>query len=186
VLHLAKRSVRDLIYAGRLPSTRLGRLHFIKTADLDKERRRRLGLPVRQTAPRTSHRPLNRIPHAGSLQSDPAIRRQRATEGAAERATERAEMVRRWAQRHHTPEPRVPAVVLGVTTPVTCEVCGREVRRGRVLEMSVDNNRAAAKLCLTCARRALLDWADRRRQEAAAARRLSESLGHPIATPAAA
>src|ERR671938_207708 len=46
VLHLAPRSVRDLIYAGRLPSVRLGRLHFVSTADLEVERRRRLGLAL--------------------------------------------------------------------------------------------------------------------------------------------
>jgi hypothetical protein len=36
-------------------------------------------------------------------------------------------------------------------------------------------------MCLTCGRRALLEWADRRRQEAAAARQLSQSLGEPRA-----
>jgi excisionase family DNA binding protein len=177
VLHLAKRSVRDLIYAGRLPSTRVGRLHFIKTTDLETERRRRLGLPVPQYAPRTSHRPIVRLASA-TTHTDPALRRQRATE--------RAELVRVWSQRHHPDETRVPGQVLTVTTPVTCDVCSRTMRSGRVVEMSAHDERAAATMCLTCARRALLDWADRRRQEAAAARRLSESLGHPIATPAAA
>jgi hypothetical protein len=34
-------------------------------------------------------------------------------------------------------------------------------------------------LCLTCGRRALLDWADRRRQDAAAARRIAQELSTP-------
>ncbi|HEX8968016.1 MAG TPA: helix-turn-helix domain-containing protein, partial [Chloroflexota bacterium] len=45
VLRLAPRSVRDLIYTGRLPSQRIGRLHYIHATDLEVERRRRLGLP---------------------------------------------------------------------------------------------------------------------------------------------
>ena len=58
VLHLAPRSVRDLIYAGRLPSARIGRLHYVRASDLEAERRRRLGLrlparriPRRQAQP---------------------------------------------------------------------------------------------------------------------------------------
>src|SRR5437763_11573661 len=47
-LHLAPRSVRDLIYAGRLPSLRIGRLHYVRASDLELERRRRLGLPLPQ------------------------------------------------------------------------------------------------------------------------------------------
>jgi hypothetical protein len=163
--------VRDLIYAGRLPSVRLGRRHFIKTTDLDLERRRRLGLPLRHSTPRTSHRAAQRI---ASLRprGDPALRRQRAAE--------RAELVRRWAQRHqHTSEPQLPFVVLGVTMPVTCEICGREVRRGRIVELAVQDDSPATRVCTRCGRRAVLDWADRRRQEAAAARRLAESLGQP-------
>jgi hypothetical protein len=170
VLHLAPRSVRDLIYAGRLPSLRVGRRHYIKTADLDLERRRRLGLPVPRSTPRKSDRAAKRIatsrPH-----TDPALRRQRAAE--------RAELLRQWVQRHHESRPSVPAVVLGVTTPVACEVCGREVHRGRILELSLQDKAPATRMCLTCGRRALLEWADRRRQEAAAARQLSQSLGEP-------
>jgi Arc/MetJ family transcription regulator len=50
------------------------------------------------------------------------------------------------------------------------------VRRGRYVELTPDNG-TTESLCVTCARRALLEWADRRRLEAAAARRLSQSLG---------
>ena len=45
-LRLAPRSVRDLIYTGRLPSARLGRRHFLRIPDVEAERRRRLGLPL--------------------------------------------------------------------------------------------------------------------------------------------
>src|SRR5207237_4518440 len=62
VLHLAPRSVRDLIYAGRLPSLRVGRLHFVRVSDLEIERRRRLGLPVR--AVRSAATPRPRLAHA--------------------------------------------------------------------------------------------------------------------------
>ncbi len=48
VLHLAPRSVRDLIYTGRLPSMRLGRLHFVRLTDLEVERLRRAGRPLRR------------------------------------------------------------------------------------------------------------------------------------------
>src|SRR5438034_2048596 len=45
-LRLAPRSVRDLIYIGRLPSARLGRRHILRIPDVEAERRRRLGLPL--------------------------------------------------------------------------------------------------------------------------------------------
>jgi hypothetical protein len=173
VLHLAKRSVRDLIYAGRLPSLRVGRLHFIKATDLETERRRRLGWPLPRTRRRVvaSHQPNEATLIRERHPVDPAVRMQRAAA--------RAELVRHWAQRHQPSGPRVPAVILGVTTPVTCDVCGRDVRRGRIVELSADGQTRPARLCTSCGRRALLDWADRRRQEAAAARRLSEALGQP-------
>jgi hypothetical protein len=175
VLHLAPRSVRDLIYAGRIPSLRVGRLHYIRAADLEVERRRRLGLPLprqrrasttgrRRRGPSSEHRPRNR-----SL--DEALRR--------ERATERAEMVSRWAQRHGFTEPQVPAHVREVTAPLECESCGRSIRSGRYVELVPDETQPSARLCTACGRRALLEWADRRRQEAAAARQLSQSLGEP-------
>ena len=185
VLYLAPRSVRDLIYAGRLPSLRVGRLHYIKTADLELERRRRLGLPLPQprrarqmprpprqigASPEASAR-TNAARHARAPR-DPALRRQRAAERTA--------LVRTWAQRHRTASAlSLPFVVLGVTSPLSCEACGREIGHGRILELAPEGGRAPARLCLACGRRVLLDWADRRRQEAAAARRLSQSLGEP-------
>jgi hypothetical protein len=178
ILHLAPRSVRDLIYTGRLPSLRVGRLHYIKSTDLELERRRRLGLPLpRRTSPRVHTRRHPARAAAAHQRVDPEVRRQRAAA--------RAELVKHWAQRHEVFEPRVPAVVHAVITPVTCDACGREVRRGRYLELSPDPGQPAVSLCTTCARRALLEWADRRRLEAAAARRLSESLGQPEAEPVA-
>ncbi len=218
VLHLAPRSVRDLIYAGRLPSLRVGRLHYIKAADLDRERRRRLGLPlrskpVRDRSPRprsaavrssttpvvdeagaskppimsagvlpgfedtTAPPPRTQAPRAASRRpTDIGLRRQRAAE--------RAELATRWAQHHHLLEPRVPATVVAVTAPTLCESCGRQVRRGRVVSfVSESAPDAASTLCLTCARRALLAWADQRRLESAAARRLAHSLAQPEITP---
>ena len=53
VLHLAPRSIRDLIYTRRLASVRLGRRHFLNVADIDAERRRRLGRAPRR--PRAAH-----------------------------------------------------------------------------------------------------------------------------------
>jgi len=193
VLHLAPRSVRGLIYAGRLPSVRLGRLHYIRAADLELERRRRLGLAAPQARPRQRHTPASTTiantaqprqrhapasprPHATA---DPELRRQRAEE--------RAELVKVWAQRHAGFAPQVPAgvheVVVGVDAPITCAACNRQVRRGRYVELSPEPGQPAASLCTACARRALLEWADRRRQEATAARRLSQSLGQPASTP---
>src|SRR5690348_2209331 len=82
VLHLAPRTVRGLIYAGRIPSERIGRLHYIRSADLEQERRRRLGLPMREPAPRHHAAPTGRprVPRNHSL--DGALRRQRAAERA--------------------------------------------------------------------------------------------------------
>jgi helix-turn-helix protein len=179
VLHLAPRSVRDLIYAGRIPSLRIGRLHYIRSADLEAERRRRLGLPVRRRQPRQpteSHRtPRPAAPRNHSL--DGALRRQRAAE--------RAEIVTRWVQRHGLATPTVPAHVLAVASPVTCEVCSRVLRQGRYVSFtpSPDTSNASATLCVACGRRALLEWADRRRQEATAAREMAHSLGQPESAP---
>src|SRR5882762_4321039 len=59
-LRLAPRSVRDLIYTGRLPSARLGRRHFLRIPDVEAERRRRLGLPLPQARSATQRRPVRR------------------------------------------------------------------------------------------------------------------------------
>ena len=175
VLHLAPRSVRDLIYAGRIPSLRIGRQHYIRAADLEQERRRRLGLPEprrRAAASRRQQRAAvarSREPRNHSL--DEALRRQRAAE--------RAELAVRWAQRHGVVEPHMPGHVVEVgEEPITCDSCARKVRSGRYIEMATDGP-APAHLCLTCGRRALLEWADQRRQEAVAARQMAHSLGQP-------
>jgi hypothetical protein len=174
VLHLAPRSVRDLIYQGRIPSLRIGRMHYIRASDLDVERRRRLGLPARQRlAPRRdseTHRRASRSPRNHSL--DAALRRQRSAERAA--------LVTRWSRHHHMLAPRVPAQVRSVAEPVTCEACSRVLRQGRFVELTTDSGHTSS-LCVTCGRRALLEWADQRRQEALAARELSHSLGEPEA-----
>ena len=197
VLHLARRSVRDLIYAGRLPSLRLGRLHYIKAADLELERRRRLGLPL-LSAPRRAARPLTprpRRPRAAQAQPRadrsegqaqlPILGDGSSVRGRSElrrqRAAERAELASRWARRHSPSMARVPAHILVVTSPETCESCGREVRHGRIVEFTPEMEQAAVRLCVGCGRRTLLDWADRRRQESTAGRRLSHSLGQPDA-----
>jgi hypothetical protein len=164
VLHLAPRSVRDLIYSGRLPSLRIGRLHYLKVSDLDLERRRRLGLPPPR--PRKPHVARPRAVSAERPRVDPSARRRRAAERAAQ--------VSRWAQRHPTAMPRVPFEVVSVTNaPEACEACGRTVRSGEMLRAAAVDGR----LCTTCGRRALLEWADQRRLEAVAARRMSEQLG---------
>jgi hypothetical protein len=51
------------------------------------------------------------------------------------------------------------------------------------------DGRPAARLCLSCARRALLAWSDTRRRESVAARRLVQELGTtytPLLEPATA
>jgi hypothetical protein len=179
VLHLAPRSVRSLIYAGRLASLRVGRLHYIRSADLEAERRRRLGLPLREVSGRARSQPHRRqAPRSEAApvrrHADPEVRRQRAAE--------RAELVKHWAQRHEIFEPHVPAAVREVETPIACAACSRQVRRGRYVELTTHPG-ISESLCVTCARRALLEWADRRRLEAAAARRLSQSLGEPEPRP---
>ena len=178
-LHLAPRSVRDLIYAGRLPSLRIGRLHYVRATDLELERRRRLGLrlPQRQrTRPRrrvarpgvatplqptADTRPRPERPHV-----DPELRRRRAAE--------RADIVRRWAQRHEVTTPSLPFAAVTLAEPTTCAACGRALRAG---QRALDALEPGQRLCVTCGRRALMDWADRRRLEAAAARRMAQDLG---------
>jgi len=178
--------VRDLIYAGRLPSLRIGRLHYVRATDLELERRRRLGLPLPRRRPagarvRRSPRAVGLRPHAehhSQPHADLAARR--------ERAAERAALVSRWAQRHQVAEPQVPFAVVPVERPVSCASCGQEVRHGRVVEAR--EGTPSSELCLPCGRRAILDWADRRRIESATARRLAHELrAVPVtSTPAAA
>jgi hypothetical protein len=173
VLHLAPRSVRDLIYAGRIPSLRIGRLHYIRAADLEQERRRRLGLPLarrrRSSSTARRHQPGGpREPRNHSL--DAALRRQRASE--------REELAVHWARRHGVSQPLMPAHVREVSEPFACESCGRKLRSGRYIAFAMDSQ-APSQLCLMCGRRALLEWADLRRQESSAARQMAHSLGAP-------
>jgi hypothetical protein len=167
VLHLAPRSVRDLIYSGRLPSLRIGRLHYVRATDLELERRRRLGLRAPRRPPRPARarvavsRPRAERPHV-----DPALRRQRAAERAA--------VVSRWAERHQPRGPRVPFTTAELGEQGVCAACGRALRAGA---RTVVPDAGEERLCLTCGRRAILDWADQRRLEAASARRMAHELG---------
>jgi hypothetical protein len=171
VLHLAPRSVRDLIYSGRLPSVRIGRLHFLRASDVERERRRRLGLPLRQLSqthePRRAARAIERPP------ADPLLRAQRA----AERLTARAE----WAEHHRhltTPLPFRTATVAAAGPTTACDQCRRPLPPGsRTVERLSDDETLEATLCLHCGRRALLGWSDQRRAEATAARSLAQGLG---------
>ncbi len=189
-LGLAARSVRDLIYAGRLPSQRLGRLHYLHVADVEIERRRRLGLPLpplRRPAARARRaalpgevRPRNVVDHPAA-QAGAASRQHRVGDARArrERAEQRAQLLERWLRSgHHPATPRLPFDVREAPAAVACDVCDRRISQGRrLVEAAPTDGRAAARLCLTCARRALLAWADERRREAAAARQLAGSLG---------
>ena len=174
VLHLAPRSVRDLIYAGRLPSLRVGRRHYVRKADLELERRRRLGL-------RLPPIPARVRPHRVHHHAD-APRPRRSGEAARrrERAAERAAIVDRWLERHLGAHPSVPFAPAVADEAFACGVCARQLRTGARYVRAEDDGE---RLCLTCGRRALNDWADRRRLEAAAARRLAQELGATSVSP---
>jgi hypothetical protein len=165
---LAPRSVRDLIYSGRLPSLRIGRLHYLRATDLELERRRRLGLQLpkrKPRAPRARTTEPSTRPRTERGHIDPTLRR--------ERAAERLTLVNEWAERHHLAAPDVPFAATIATSPTACAICGRKLRAGtRVLQPAGDET----QLCLPCARRVLLDWADHRRLEASAARRMAQEL----------
>jgi hypothetical protein len=185
--------VRDLIYTGRLPSTRLGRRHFLRIPDVEAERRRRLGLPLPQARPATRRRPVRRqqpdarpTPPLVGPEATAPLRAARPvrSEVRRERAAERAAQLERWLRSGHGPgTPRLPftTVDLGAES-ATCDACRRSVRAGgRMVDAGAADGRAAARLCLTCARRTLLAWSDSRRREAVAARRLAQELGTAIA-----
>lgn len=185
-LHLASRSVRDLIYSGRLPSSRLGRRHFLRVLDVEAERRRRLGLPLpqrvsgvrRRPRPERSERPTSQrvtaeptsVPRAASPVRSQARR---------ERAQQRAADLERWLHSGHASgPPSLPFVTVDLDGDVACDACRRPVHAGgRMVDAAATDGRPAARLCLTCARRALLAWSDSRRREAVAARRLAHELG---------
>ena len=158
----------------------MGRRHYLRKTDLELERKRRLGLRL----------PPARVrPHAVQRGDTPRPRRagdalrRRAGEPVRrrERAAERAAIVERWLERHPGAQPNVPFAPAVAEEPFACQVCAQQLRAGaRYLRSEHDSER----LCVTCGRRALNDWADRRRLEAAAARRLAQALGATIASPA--
>jgi excisionase family DNA binding protein len=185
-LKLASRSVRDLIYAGRIPSARLGRRHFLRVPDVESERRRRLGLPL--PAQRTSAR-RSSGPRPSAHRVTCAIRAPKAAVSAArrERAEERATQLERWLRAHAPSAPALPFETVTLSAAAACDACHRPVRAGgRMLEARTSG---ATRLCLTCGRRTLLIWSDARRREAVAARRLAGDLGTtytPLLEPATA
>jgi hypothetical protein len=190
-LHLASRSVRDLIYGGRLPSTRLGRRHFLRVLDVEAERRRRLGLPLPQrvSGVRRVPRPeRGERPTSQRLAAEPRSLPQAASpvrsEARHERAQQRTSEFERWLRSGHASGmPSLPFVTVDLDVEAACDACRRPVRAGgRMVDAGVADGRSAARLCLTCARRALLAWSDSRRREAVAARRLAQALG-PTYTP---
>jgi hypothetical protein len=188
-LHLAPRSVRDLVYSGRLPSARLGRRHFLRVLDVEAERRRRLGLPLPQVKagvrgqPGLRSRPSER-PKPQRLAADDASQPRVAgtvrSEARHERAQQRAAEFERWLRSGHaTGTPSLPFTTVDLDAETACDACRRPVRTGgRMVDAAAAEGRSAARLCLTCARRALLAWSDGRRREAVAARRLAQTLGH--------
>jgi hypothetical protein len=194
-LRLASRSVRDLIYAGRLPSTRLGRRHFLRTPDVETERRRRLGLPLPQARPAAGGRrarrqqpgvPRSLSPAGGVVAVQPRADRPSRSAARHERAQQRAAQLERWLRSGHGPEtPRLPFTTVDLgSESAACDACGRSVRAGgRMVDAGAADGRPAARLCLTCARRTLLAWSDGRRREAVAARRLANELGSAYAPP---
>jgi excisionase family DNA binding protein len=198
-LRLHPRSVRDLIYTGRLPSARLGRRHLLRIPDVEAERRRRLGLPLPPARPAARRRYVScQVPErrpspplvGGGVTIRPRAARSVISEARRQRAQQRAAELERWVRSGHGPgTPRLPftTVDLGAAS-AACDACGRSVRAGgRVVDAGPADGRPAARLCLTCARRTLLAWSDSRRREAVAARRLAQQLGTtyaPLLDPA--
>lgn len=198
-LRLAPRSVRDLIYTGRLPSARLGRRHFLRIPDVEAERRRRLGLPLPQArAVARPRRGLRQRPGAqptpqlvsGKATAQPRAARPVSSEARRERAQQRAAQLERWLRSGHGPgTPRLPFTPFDLgAESAACDACQQPVRAGgNMVDAGAADGRPAARLCLTCARRTLLAWSDGRRREAAAARRLAQELGtiyRPLLEPA--
>src|SRR5437764_1338051 len=116
-LRLASRSVRDLIYIGRLPSTRLGHRHFLRILDVETERRRRLGLPLprqrsagwRRRARRQPPDVRQRASSSGEASIQPRAAQPTRSEARRERAAERAAQLDRWLHSGHGPEtPALP------------------------------------------------------------------------------
>jgi hypothetical protein len=165
VLHLAPRSIRDLIYAGRLPSVRLGRRHFLSATDIEAERRRRLRLAPRQP------RVVRERPARG-----PRLRRVADPDARQRRAGERAAVLDRWrGAPGSTPlEPALSFAWQAAPEAGTCSACGHGVAMGQSV-LCAASPAVSGWLCATCGRRALLAWADQRTQQASAARRLARA-----------
>src|SRR5712691_2840410 len=122
VLHLAPRSVRDLIYRGRLPSLRIGRLHYVRASDLELERRRRLGLRLPARRQRVARPRLTSSNATRRAHVDPQVRKQRAEQRAAD--------VSRWAERHQPVAAQVPFETATAAEDGLCAICGRGLRAG--------------------------------------------------------
>ncbi len=184
-LGLAARSVRDLIYAGRLPSQRLGRVHYLHTPDVEAERRRRLGLPVPTTQRATHRRARPGAPRGlRAVREQPPVLEDRVprrvdTRARRERAALRAEAFDRWLRSgHHPAQPGLPFAVVTRPGDTPCGACERRIPAGRrLVDAAAADGRPFTLLCITCARRAMLSWADERRREAVAARLLARDLG---------
>lgn len=177
-LRLAPRSVRDLIYAGRLPSVRLGRLHYVSAADVELERRRRRNLaPPAPRRPRRAR--LAVVPTTGA--------RRRSTDSPSAdqsprraRAAEREALRQQWLRAGRQPEnPALPFQVDRAVGPAECPACGKALPVGAGL-VAAPASDGVARLCLTCGRRTVLRWADERRRESAFARRFAQDLGRTL------
>lgn len=198
-LHLAPRSIRDLIYAGRLVSFRLGRRHYLRSSDVDHERRRRLGLPL-PSSRTASVRPRSHAPSAHYSTAQPVLNESlqeaanvtprlatsrtsaAASQARRQRAEERAALRDRWLRSgQRITQPDLPFTTATVVVATTCDACQRPLRPGTasVLDLDLDksSDRRSARLCRTCARPTLLAWADQRQREFQAARRLARELG---------
>jgi hypothetical protein len=193
-LRLAPRSVRDLIYTGRVPSARLGHRHFLRVTDVELERRRRLGLPLPRVRASNGRRATRRgqSDRVFAPRTDEAgtalprrVPAQAASQARRERARQRAAELERWLRSRHAPgTPRLPFTTVELDLqPAACDACHRPVRAGgRMVAADAVDGAPAARLCLTCARRALLAWSDARRREAVAARRMAHDLGTTYTT----
>src|SRR4051794_12117809 len=128
-LRLAPRTVRDLVYAGRLPSARLGRRHFLRAPDVETERRRRLGLPLprpRPVAPRGALLARGRGTPARGAGAAVAARAPRS-ETRRQRAAERAAQLERWLRGHGASAPSLPFRAVELASAAACDACARPV-----------------------------------------------------------
>jgi hypothetical protein len=111
------------------------------------------------------------------------------TAARRQRALERAELRDRWLRSGHRPAmPDLPFGLRQAGAALACGACGRTIRPGsRYVDARAAAGRPRTLLCLSCARRTLLEWSDERRREAVAARRLTSELAiAPLADTTAA